>query len=354
MDDDGDTKLLFELGIAPYMIEVAMGIENRYRIGNVLEHPRGCSYARVNYEIFAVYCYNIAVCLVFAHRLGFDVHNHSFKRVSMEYFAWLEQILRIANPHQKIEEFNKFYAKYPDMVWEHTQISKVWETPSFASVCEVVHPKDVPRRGKLHTKEGRAILLHAIAHIEYSAIDLALDAAYRYKNMPRRFYDDWLEVAAEECRHFLMIEELLHELGYRYGDFPVHQGLFDAARRAMTLIDRMAVVPRYLEANGLDANPKIIAKLSSFSDSFAKRMQEALQLILQEEIAHVQKGDRWFRWACEQEGVEDIIAEYMQRVERIYPGTLHSKDFLNIEARREAGFSCDEMRLLAKGDIVCG
>ncbi|SMC09824.1 ferritin-like domain-containing protein [Nitratiruptor tergarcus] len=272
----------------------------------------------------------------------------------MEFFSWLEYILRISDPHQKIEQFNKFYAKYPNLPSEHFQKSKVWESPSFAKICTIVDPKDVPRRSKLHTEEGRATLLHAIAHIEYSAIDLALDAAYRYKYMPKSFYDDWLEVAADECRHFLMIEELLHELGFSYGDLPVHQGLFDAAMRSLELIDRMAVVPRYLEANGLDANPKIIAKLGIFKDPFAKKMQEALEVILREEIDHVKKGDKWFRWACAQEGIEDIVKEYLQRVERVYPGTLHSKDFLNIEARKDAGFSCEEIRLLAKREVECG
>ncbi len=274
----------------------------------------------------------------------------------MEFFSALEHIIDIANPYEKIAQFRHFYQKYRknSLSFNHDQASKIFEKPSYSSFCKIVDPKEVPRRSRFGTKEGRAVLLHAVAHIEYSAIDLALDAAYRYKRMPKEFYDDWLEVVEDECRHFLMIDELLRELGYRYGDFAVHQGLFDAGRRSLELIDRMAVVPRYLEANGLDANPYIMQKLAKFNDSFAKRMIQALEIILDEEIEHVKKGDRWFRWACEQIGIKDITKEYFKRVERIYPGTLHSKKHINVEARKEAGFSCDEIRALSKGEIDCG
>jgi len=235
---------------------------------------------------------------------------------------------------------------------DHSKASREWERPSYAGHCRVVAPGEVPRRG-LGTKEGRAALLHAIAHIEYSAIDLALDAAYRFKNMPAEFYADWLEVADDECRHFLMIEELLRGLGYRYGDFAVHAGLFEAARRTPTLLERMAVVPRYLEANGLDANPKLIERLRRMGDDTAKKMVEALEVILREEIDHVRKGDRWFRWACEREGVADPVQTYLDIVERHYPGSLRSKEYLNIEARKAAGFVCDELERLARRDISC-
>ena len=272
----------------------------------------------------------------------------------MEFFDSLERIILLADPYEKIaacEEFGKAYKGLPK---EHTKNAKIFDRPSYATICTIVDPKDVPRRSRLGTDEGRAVLLHAIAHIEYSAIDLALDAAYRYRGMPREFYEDWIEVALDECRHFRMIDALLRELGYKYGDFPVHQGLFDAARASLDLIDRMCVVPRYLEANGLDANPKIIAKLEKFRDPFAAKMRDALQIILDEEVGHVQKGDRWFRWACEKEGIEDLVSEYFKRVERIYPGTLHSKEFINVSARKAAGFSCDEIALLAKGEVECG
>ncbi len=269
----------------------------------------------------------------------------------MEFFSTLEQILQIGDPAKKIAHCTNFYEAFTKKELDMAPSSKpkVFKKPSYAAICTIVPPTRVPRRSRLGTTEGRAVLLHAIAHIEYSAIDLALDACYRYRDMPWDFYKDWLEVAVEECCHFAMIEELLGELGYKYGDFPVHRGLFDAAMASLDLIDRMAVVPRYLEANGLDANPKIIAKLSHFGDDFAKRIQGALEVILQEEIEHVAKGDRWFRWACERGGIKDMEQEYFKRVERVYPGSLGSKQELNIEARKQAGFSSEEIALLTKG-----
>ena len=272
----------------------------------------------------------------------------------MEFFETLERIIQLADPYEKIAACEQLGQNYKKLPKDHSKSSQIFDVPSYAAVCQIVDPKDVPRRSRFGTKEGRAVLLHAIAHIEYSAIDLALDAAYRYKNMPQEFYADWIEVALDECRHFRMIDALLHELGYEYGDFPVHTGLFDAARASLDLIDRMCVVPRYLEANGLDANPKIIAKLEKFHDSFAAKMCDALQIILDEEVGHVRKGDKWFRWACEKEGIEDMVSEYFKRVERIYPGTIHSKQQINIPARRAAGFSCEEIEMLAYEKVRCG
>jgi len=271
----------------------------------------------------------------------------------MEFYKTLEEIILTSNPYEKIDKFKSFYKKYKDgaIFFEKDFEPKVFENPSYVSYCTVVDPKDVPKRGKFETKEGRAILLHAIVHIEYSAIDLALDAVYRFKKMPKKFYDDWLEVADDECRHFLMIDELLREIGYKYSDFVVHSGLFEASKRTLKLLERMAVVPRYLEANGLDANPKIMKKLLSFKDEFSKKMINVLNIILNEEIGHVKKGDFWFKYTCEKEGIKDAEKAYFEIVEKVYPGTLHSKPFLNVEARKEAGFSCNEMNLLSKKNI---
>ncbi|WP_281950974.1 ferritin-like domain-containing protein [Nitrosophilus kaiyonis] len=272
----------------------------------------------------------------------------------MDYFKSLEEIILTSNPYKKIEKFQKFYKAYIEdkIEKEKSYTPLIFEIPSYSNYCKIVDPKEVPKRRRLDKKEGRSILLHAIAHIEYSAIDLALDAAYRFKNLPKNFYDDWLEVANDECRHFLMIDDLLKEIGYKYGDFPVHSGLFEAGKKSLNFIERMAVVPRYLEANGLDANPKIIEKLKNFDDDFAKRMVDALEIILNEEIDHVKKGDYWFKFACEKENIKNISEKYFEIVEKIYPGTIHSKGFLNIKARKIAGFSCNEMNLLSK-KIIC-
>ena len=134
------------------------------------------------------------------------------------------------------------------------------------------------------------VLLHAITHIEFSAIDLALDACYRFQKLPREYYKDWMEVADDEVRHFKMLINLLKKYGVEYGDYPVHQGLFEASMRALEFIPRMALIPRYMEANGLDANQALIAKLKTIPNT--EEVIEVLEVILKEEIDHVKKGDK--------------------------------------------------------------
>jgi uncharacterized ferritin-like protein (DUF455 family) len=226
-----------------------------------------------------------------------------------------------------------------------------FEAPSYAKRCRIVLPRDLPNRKDFDTPEGLATLVHAITHIEYSAIDLALDAVYRFVEMPLEYKCDWLEVAADEIRHFGMLEELLTDLGYRYGDFPVHSGLFEAAgQTAGDILDRMAVIPRYYEASGLDVNPQIVKKLHNKRKlPEVGRMIEALEVIYREEIDHVRKGDKWFRWLCGERGV-DAEDAYMAILER-YRMTGKHRPHLNVAARREAGFACSE--LLKLGAAEC-
>jgi len=221
--------------------------------------------------------------------------------------------------------------------------------PSYASKCHIVDPRELPARKDFDSKEGLATLVHAIAHIEYSAIDLALDAVYRYPDMPRVFKMDWLEVAGDEIRHFKMLQSLLNELGYVYGDFPVHCGLFDAAEHtAQNILDRMAIIPRYYEASGLDVNPQIIKKLENKrKNPQVKKLIEALKVIYDEEIDHVHKGDKWFKHICQKEGVEEGREEqvYFEILERYHLLSKH-RPHVNVEARKEAGFSCSEIKKL--------
>jgi uncharacterized ferritin-like protein (DUF455 family) len=179
---------------------------------------------------------------------------------------------------------------------------------------------------------------------------LALDAAYRYKNMPIEFYNDWLEVAEDEIRHFSLLEELLAEVGYKYGDLPVHNSLWEAGLKSLELIDRMAVVPRWHEANGLDANEKIIQRLKSYSDEFANKIIKALNIILEEEIPHVQKGDKWFKYECDRLGKD--YAVYFEIIERVFEN-VKKKEYMNVNARKEAGFSCSEIQRLSNKNIDC-
>jgi len=217
-----------------------------------------------------------------------------------------------------------------------------FEKPSYASKCKIVDPRELPARKDFDTNEGLATLIHAIAHIEYSAIDLALDAVYRFSEMPLAYKIDWLEVAYDEIRHYKMLSVLLEEAGYNYGDFPVHCGLFDAAEHtAGSVLDRMAIVPRYYEASGLDVNPQIIKKLENRKKNpIVRKLIEALDIIYEEEIVHVHKGDRWFKYLCEKSGLDESV--YFEILERYRLINKH-RPHINVDARKEAGFSCSEI-----------
>ncbi len=209
----------------------------------------------------------------------------------------------------------------------------------------LVHPRDLPRRG-FGSDEGRAAFIHAVAHIEFNAVDLAWDAVYRFRGMPHAFYADWVSVAKDEARHFAMLRARLNELGHDYGDFDAHNGLWEMAEKtAHDGLARMALVPRVLEARGLDVTPGMIVKLRSLGDGATA---DILDVILREEVAHVAAGSRWYRWHCERAGVEPC-ARFRELLREHATGVLH-KPF-NIEARLQAGFDLDELEsLLAEAD----
>jgi uncharacterized ferritin-like protein (DUF455 family) len=262
----------------------------------------------------------------------------------MELYQTLETILTASHPAEKIALFRDFYAHYQRgaCTREGSLPPRVFDAPSYQSFCAVIDPKEVPRRTKLSTPQGQKLLLHAIAHIEYSAIDLALDAVYRFRGLGEAFERDWIEVAEDEVRHFEMIVSLLSELGSFYGEYPVHDALFEASMRTLDLIERMAVVPRYLEANGLDATPQILTKLTPHqNDPMIAKIIAALHVILDEEIDHVRKGDRWFTYGCSQQGVSPEV--YFDIIERHYPNSFPRKIGINCEARRKAGFDKAEL-----------
>ncbi len=204
----------------------------------------------------------------------------------------------------------------------------------------LVPADQVPRRSPF-TLAGRAALLHAIAHIEFNAINLALDAVWRFAGMPERYYLDWLQVAGEEALHFTLLREHLQTLGHDYGDFDAHDGLWAMTERTrLDIVARMALVPRTLEARGLDATPPIQAKLRRAGDL---RAVAILDIILRDEIGHVAIGNHWYRWLCEREGL-DPVAHYPPLLERYAAPRL--KGPFNLDARRSAGFSADELAWL--------
>ena len=222
----------------------------------------------------------------------------------------------------------------------------LFENPSYATKCTIVNPKELKARKDFHTKEGLGTLIHAITHIEYSAIDLALDAVYRFPNMPQEYKLDWLEVALDEIRHFKILNSLLEEVGFKYGDFTVHSGLFDASiHTAGDIIERMAIIPRYYEASGLDVNPQIVKKLHNKRKlPLVKKLIDSLDIIYKEEIFHVQKGDKWFKYICNERKLD--YNTYFRILEKYKLIDKH-RPHINVQARKEAGFTCSEIKKLA-------
>lgn len=195
--------------------------------------------------------------------------------------------------------------------------------------------------GSLATPRGHAALVHSIVHIERNAIDLALDICWRFAGLPEAFYSDWLQVAFEEAYHFTLLREHLLALGYDYGDFPAHDGLWEMAERTKgDLLARVALVPRTLEARGLDASPAVKTKLVSIGDH---RAGEILDIILRDEIGHVATGNRWYAWVCAQRGLEPV-STYAELTVK-YQAPKLKKPF-NLDARRAAGFSDAELSAL--------
>ncbi|MEO7325826.1 MAG: ferritin-like domain-containing protein [Dokdonella sp.] len=206
----------------------------------------------------------------------------------------------------------------------------------------LVAPRQLAGRG-LGSSEGRAALVHAVAHIEFNAINLAWDAVYRFRGMPLEYYRDWVQVAADEARHFCLLNARLAELGYAYGDFDAHDGLWEmAVRTADSCLARMALVPRVLEARGLDVTPGMIERLRRVGDQATLSI---LETILFEEVAHVAAGSRWFSWCCEREGV-DAQLTFHELLETHYRGGLRGP--FNVEARLRAGFSQAELARLGE------
>jgi uncharacterized ferritin-like protein (DUF455 family) len=208
---------------------------------------------------------------------------------------------------------------------------------------ELVDPARVPRR-RLGSAEGRAALVHAIAHIEFNAVNLALDAVYRFRGMPRAYYADWLSVAVDEARHFELLTERLAVLGCAYGDLPAHDGLWTMARKtADSCLVRMALVPRVLEARGLDVTPGMIERLREAGD---EETVAVLDVILEEEVRHVAIGSRWFRHCCSEAGVEPLTT-FLDLLHERYAGLPRGP--FNMAARRRAGFTEQEMAALTVG-----
>jgi len=216
------------------------------------------------------------------------------------------------------------------------------ESARFPERPVLVDPRLLPKR-KLNSREGKVALLHAVAHIEFSAIQLAFDHLYRFRGMPPQYYLDWLSVAEEEAQHFELLRGRLGELNAEYGDLPAHAGLWSIATdTAYDVLARMALVPRFMEARGLDVTPGMIAKLETIGDTASVKV---LERILEEEVGHVALGSKWFQWLCDQ---RDLEAEetYFSLIEQHLKGQVRGP--FNLELRAQAGFSKTELIRLDK------
>ena len=222
----------------------------------------------------------------------------------------------------------------------HAAISSTEVVPGRPAKPILVSPLDLPKRS-MRTIEGRAALIHALSHIEFNAINLALDAIWRFENMPEKYYRDWLKVAAEEAYHFSLLNAHLQSLGYEYGSFSGHNSLWEMVDRTKNdVLARMALVPRTMEARGLDASPQLRNKFSQVDDL---AMTKILDIILHDEIGHVAIGNIWFNWLCNERKLEPVASFERLCVEYCAPKL---KPPFNMDARRKAGFSETELALL--------
>ena len=256
------------------------------------------------------------------------------------------QALLSQNPEQKIAT-TLYLRAWPATFSIANQ--QHFETPAKLPGCpdrpELCSHLNIPKRSPF-TPEGLAALLHAVTHIEFNAINLALDAIWRFADMPDAYYLDWLKVAAEEAQHFSLLRAHLQSMGYDYGDFPAHTGLWDmTAKTSDDVMARMALVPRTLEARGLDATPPMQAKLRKVGTPQALKAVDILDIILRDEIGHVAIGNHWYRYLCAQRGL-DPLATYAL-LARQY-GAPRIKGPLNLDARRKAGFEEAELTLLVQ------
>lgn len=261
---------------------------------------------------------------------------------AIDIYVLVEQALLCCPPQEKVKRVQALYQS-----WKTGQMKRDEKAPLYKlmdagrpELPVLVHPSKVPRRS-LSSNEGHAAMVHAIAHIEFNAINLALDAAWRFRDMPDDFVSDWLRVAYEEAYHFGLVEARLHELGYQYGDFLAHDGLWTMTHKTdHDPMVRMALVPRVLEARGLDATPGIQKKLAGKGDHSTCAI---LDIILRDEIGHVKVGNYWFTWLCDQRGIDPLVTFRQLLTE--YDLNQYRGPY-NRLARYEAGFTEYELKML--------
>lgn len=274
--------------------------------------------------------------------MALDMHTSTHGAMTGSLFDWAKCCLDSCDPVEKValtaQAFTALLAG--ELHLESGDMPQPFADAGRPICPKLVSPRKLPRRS-LVSREGRIALLHAIAHIEFNAINLAWDAVYRFRGLPPRYYHDWARVAAEEAYHYRLIAARLAEMDSAYGELDAHDGLWaTAARTAHDPLVRMALVPRVLEARGLDVTPGMIERLRKVGDNASIAL---LEIILSDEIGHVEIGTRWFHYLCAQRQLDPeqtfalLLEEYMQG--QVRPP-------FHYEARRRAGFSDNEMHRL--------
>ena len=251
--------------------------------------------------------------------------------------------LMLADPKEKCEQVKLLHDTflYGELAIDH-QTAEPISAPGRPEKPELVLPKLLKKRG-IGSQHGRNHLMHAVAHIEFNAINLALDAVYRFADQPEQYYADWLSVAAEEATHFKLVCNYLSSNNVHYGDYPAHDGLWDMCiRTSNNVLARMALVPRVLEARGLDVTPTLIEKLTNAGDLAAA---DVLKIIYKDEIDHVRIGSDWFVFHCQQQKKEPQET-FLHCVENYLHGELRGP--FNLTARQKAGFTATELAYLNK------
>lgn len=254
-----------------------------------------------------------------------------------------EHCLSLADPQKKCSAVLALAARVEKglYLWDSDHPFNPDSVPGRPERPQLVNPSAVPRR-RLGSEEGRVALVHAIAHIEFNAINLALDAVCRFRDMPRQYYLDWISVAGDEARHFQLLQKRLAQLDRQYGDYPAHNALWEMAEKTTdSCLVRMALVPRVLEARGLDVTPPMIERLRTVGDT---ETIAALEVILSEEVRHVAVGSHWFNYCCELEN-KPAAETFLELVSSRFTGSIRGP--FNMAARSKAGFSQAEMDALS-------
>ncbi len=261
----------------------------------------------------------------------------------MELRATALAALLTCDPNEKVALTHALHAQAATLSIANGVLSEPHNIPGHPAKPVLMQHLNVPKRSP-YTPDGLGALVHAVCHIEFNAINLALDAVWRFADMPPAYYLDWLRVASEEATHFSLLAQQLRSMGYAYGDFPAHNGLWDMTEKTKgDVIARMALVPRTLEARGLDATPPMQAKLRKVGSPDALKTVAILDMILRDEVGHVAIGNHWYHWLCQRDGLEPLA--HFKRLCQQFDAPRLRPPF-NEMARRKAGFSEDELRAL--------